>query len=149
MPGEYKRILVAVDGSDVAKDAFKHAVEIANHNKGELLIAQVIELVKGYQTLDRSTLKKEAARVENTLAEYADYAKEHGVQEVRTLVRKGNSKEIITEILPKEENIELIIVGATGKGAVEHAFLGSVSTDVVLHAPIDVLVTRKKMEDNS
>ena len=49
---------------------------------------------------------------------------------------------LIAEAFPKEYNIDLIVIGATGNGAITRAFVGSVSNYVVRHAPCDVLVVR-------
>ncbi|RCT59395.1 universal stress protein, partial [Enterococcus faecium] len=38
---QYKKIMVAVDGSDEAELAFKKAVNVAIRNNGELLLAHV------------------------------------------------------------------------------------------------------------
>lgn len=40
---QYKKIMVAVDGSDEAELAFKKAVNVAIRNNGELLLAHVID----------------------------------------------------------------------------------------------------------
>lgn len=142
MLGEYERILVAIDGSDQAKGAFEKAVAVAHRTNGELFIAHVIELVKEYKTLDPKTMDYETIEAQNMLAEYEDYAREQGLQKVHTLLRKGSSRDVITEMIPKEENIDVTIVGATGKGTIEQTYFGSVSADVVFHGATDVLITR-------
>ena len=47
---QYKKIMVAVDGSDEAELAFKKAVNVAIRNNGELLLAHVID-TRSFQTV--------------------------------------------------------------------------------------------------
>jgi len=49
--------------------------------------------------------------------------------------------------LPKNENIDLIIIGATGTNAVSRYFIGSVAENVTRHAACDVLVVHMEDED--
>ncbi len=48
---QYKKIMVAVDGSEEAELAFQKAVNVAIRNNGELLLAHVIILVLSKQSL--------------------------------------------------------------------------------------------------
>lgn len=143
MSEDYKRILVAIDGSEEARGAFEKAVTIAKRNDSELLVVHVIGNDKDYQIFDPVTAKNDSKRAEKTLDEYVDYAKDQGVEKVRKLLRKGSPKKVITEDIPTEEQIDIIITGATGKGTIEQAHFGSVSSDLVFYAPTDVLVTRE------
>ena len=55
-------------------------------------------------------------------------------------------KNIIAKELPKEYNIDLIMLGATGLNAVERLFIGSVSESVIRNAS-DVLVVRTDLDN--
>ena len=53
----------------------------------------------------------------------------------------GNPADVIVQEA-EESGADLIVVGTRGLGATRRAFMGSVSTNVVHHAPCDVLVVR-------
>lgn len=44
--------------------------------------------------------------------------------------------------VPKEENVDLIMIGATGLSYIERLFIGSVAQYIVTHAKCDILVVR-------
>ena len=143
MKGDYKNILVPVDGSEQAEHSFKTAVEIAKRNNAKLHLLYVVDT-------RNVSLSPEYQPVTTGITDHIDkqfvqemvkYATEAGVDTQET-VTNGNPLTLISEAFPKEYDIDLIIVGATGKGAITRALVGSVSQHVVNHAPCDVLVAR-------
>lgn len=134
---EYKRILVPVDGSETSISAFKQGVDIAKRNKAELYLVAI---------LDKMDNAEEAAQLQkdkDSLFDELDrYARAHGVA-VHKDMRTGNAKELIAKDLLEEWNIDLIVMGATGRGAIAQLLLGSVTNHVINHAPCDVLIVRK------
>ena len=50
---------------------------------------------------------------------------------------------MLGQTLPKEENIDLIVLGATGLSYIERIFIGSVADYIIKNAPCDTLVVRK------
>lgn len=155
---EYKRILVAVDGSDAAKLAFKKAVAVTQRNKGSLIIAHVIDErsvvaqqapfdAYGQQHTINFSLTDTREAALNTLNAYKDYALKHGIEDVKIVVEFGNPKSALAYDLPKEYDIDLIMMGATGLNAVERFFIGSVSENVLREAISDVLIVRTDLEN--
>ena len=143
MRSDYKNILVPVDGSEQAEHSFKTAVEIAKRNNAKLHILYVVEtrnviLSPEYQPV---TVNLTDHIDKQFIQEMVKYATDAGVDAKET-VTNGNPLTLIAEAFPKEYGIDLIIVGATGKGAITRALVGSVSQYVVKHAPCDVLVAR-------
>lgn len=143
MRSNYKHILVPVDGSEQAEHSFKTAVEIAKRNNAKLHILYVIDtrnvsLSPEYQPVTAGiTDHIDKQFVQDMVA----YATDAGVDTQET-VTNGNPMTLIAEAYPKEYDIDLIVIGATGKGAITRALVGSVSQHVVKHAPCDVLVAR-------
>lgn len=155
---EYQRILVAIDGSESAKLAFKKAVAVALRNEGSLVIAHVIDervAVAQQSPFDSFSQQhaitfstddsREAAL--NTLKSYKEYAQKQGVKDVQTVVEYGNPKSIIAHTLPEVYDIDLIMMGATGLNAVERFFIGSVSENVLREAISDVLIVRTDLDN--
>jgi len=134
---EYKRILVPVDGSETSISAFKQGVHIAERNKAELYLVAI---------LDKTNNADEAAQLQkdkDSLFDELDrYARANGIA-VHKDMRTGNPKELIAKDLLEEWNIDLIVMGATGKGAIAKLVVGSVTNHVIHQAPCDVLIVRK------
>jgi nucleotide-binding universal stress UspA family protein len=74
------------------------------------------------------------------LEEAEKRAKAEGIQS-KALIREGH---VVEEILraAKEENVDLIVIGARGLSTIKEILLGSVSHGVSLHAPCPVLLMR-------
>ncbi len=67
-------------------------------------------------------------------------AREPGVS-VSTRTVRGYPADEINKIA-KDENYDMIVVGNLGKTGIERMLMGSVSENVVRHAPCPVLVVR-------
>lgn len=145
MPLEtYKEILIPIDGSDTAKAAFYKAIAIANLNHAHLHILHVIDSRAYDRALDfRNSIMNEAAEeMEGVLAEYKKEALDAGVAQVDTYIEFGSPKGIITGALLKDLNIDLIVLGAVGKGAVERVLVGSVAEYATRKSPVDTIIAR-------
>lgn len=146
---EYKKIMVAVDGSKEAELAFKKAINVARRNNSELLLAHVID-TRAFQTissLDGLMMEQASEMAKQTLADYQKIANDSGVSKVKAIIEYGSPKSIIAKELPDTEKVDLIMLGATGLNAVERLFIGSVSEYVIRHAVCDVLVVRTDLEN--
>ncbi|MGO3731856.1 MAG: universal stress protein [Vagococcus sp.] len=146
---EYQNILVAVDGSHEAEQAFKKAVNVAKRNNCQLYIAHVID-IRAFESVSSfdETLAAEAADIaRQTLVKYIDYAKEHGLESVKYLIEYGAPKTAITRELQTKYDIDLIMLGATGLNAMERILIGSVSSYVARHAHCDVIIVRTDLNN--
>ncbi|MDH6363865.1 nucleotide-binding universal stress UspA family protein [Enterococcus sp. PF1-24] len=146
---QYKKIMVAVDGSAEAELAFKKAVNVAKRNEAELLLAHVID-TRAFQTVSSfdGVLAEQATEMaKQTLKDYQNEAEDHGVKSVTTAIEFGSPKPIIAKQMPKDHEVDLIMLGATGLNAVERLFIGSVSEYVIRNAACDVLVVRTDLEN--
>lgn len=146
---EYKKIMVAVDGSKEAELAFKKAINVARRNNSELLLAHVID-TRAFQTissLDGLMMEQASEMAKQTLADYQKIANDSGVSKVKAIIEYGSPKSVIAKELPDTEKVDLIMLGATGLNAVERLFIGSVSEYVIRHAVCDVLVVRTDLEN--
>lgn len=146
---EYKKIMVAVDGSKEAELAFKKAVNVARRNDSELLLVHVID-TRAFQTissLDGLMMEQASEMAKQTLADYQKMANDSGVSKVKAIIEYGSPKSVIAKELPDTEKVDLIMLGATGLNAVERLFIGSVSEYVIRHAVCDVLVVRTDLEN--
>lgn len=144
----YNNILVGIDGSDQAMDAFKKAVEVARRNDGKIYVANVIDqqivTVMGYSSLNQSIIDQETAQAKDLLDECKRYGSSVGFDNIEGIVAYGSAKEAMAHQLPKKYHIDLVMVGQSGLNAVERFVVGSVASYVIREAPCDVLVVSNK-----
>lgn len=127
-----KNIMLPVDGSQQSIDAFKKGVEYAKKLESEVYVVQIFK--EGHEDL----LKRERESFLNSLR---DYAENHGIK-VNKSIEFGEARSQIASILVGKWAIDLIIMGATGKGKVEKMLIGSTTDYVLRHAECDVLIVR-------
>ena len=146
---EYSKILVPVDGSNEARLAFEKAIEVAKRNRAQVLIAHIIDTrVLQTPTGFEGNFNEEIQRqTENLFQEYRQYAQEHNFNDIDFVLEYGSPKVYISKNIPKDYQIDLIMMGATGLNAVERLFIGSVSEYVIRNASCDVLVVRTNLEN--
>ena len=146
---EYSKILVPVDGSNEARLAFEKAIEVAKRNRAQVLIAHIIDTrVLQTPTGFEGNFNEEIQRqTENLFQEYRHYAQEHDFNNIDFVLEYGSPKVYISKNIPKDYQIDLIMMGATGLNAVERLFIGSVSEYVIRNAHCDVLVVRTDLEN--
>jgi nucleotide-binding universal stress UspA family protein len=151
---EYNRVMVAIDGSKTAEIAFKKAVNIVKRNQGTLIITHIIDtrsvmLFPQYEPSVSQTnfLEQSSRAATRTVEAYKDWAEGKGVENIETIIRNGSPRTEIADALPEEQDLDLIILGATGLSALERAFVGSVSQYVVQNAPCDVLIVRRDSDE--
>lgn len=147
---EYKRILVAVDGSDNSHLAFKHAVEVAKRNQATLYILHVINDQAGAYSpfAYGEIIEKEQAAAEAEMEEYTSYASNHNLADSVPLIRLENPKIAVARTVPEKFDIDLIVIGATGRGVVNRMIIGSTTSYVVQHAKCNVLVVKNSTDTN-
>lgn len=140
----YKNILVATDGSKQSQDAFDQAVALAKNFDAKLYVAQIV--IPPYFTSRSETggviLRDMLDEAKQNLDYLVKQAQAAGLENVEPIEEKGSPRDLIARDLPKRLNLDLIILGATGRTRTEKLFLGSVSEYVTRHAKIQVLIVR-------
>ncbi len=137
----YKRILVPTDGSEFAKKAQLHALFLAKVSGAEIIALSVSEnlFVNGISITEEveqlNQLLKD--RCKEDLKEFEDMNKD-GVK-ISSLIKEGSPANAILEVAI-EEDIDLIVIGSSGKSGFDRFILGSVSDKVVNAAKCPVLV---------
>jgi nucleotide-binding universal stress UspA family protein len=140
----FKRILVAVDGSNDADVAIQTAVEIADAHGSEFHICHVFHIPEHYSTdlgdSLRTAVQKDA---EDILAHSRAVAEGAAVAAETHLLGRGHPAEAIIELADKLE-VELIVVGVRGTSKDVFRPLGSVSGAVASGASSSVLLVRRQ-----
>ena len=146
---QYKHILVAIDGSYEAELAFKKAVEVAKRNDADLFLIHIVDTraIQNVSSFDSAMVEQVTATAKNTMEEYITAAKKEGLEKVSYSIEYGAPKTIIARDVPKQHDIDLLMIGATGLNAVERLLIGSVTEYVTRQATCDVLVVRTDLEN--
>jgi len=140
---ETERVLVAFDGTPLAKRALEHALD--TYPEANVRVLHVIDYVEesyGAEALVGPEELRERAheRSATLLDEARDLAAEHD-HEVATATRVGKpAREIVDDA--EEHDIDVIVVGSHGRSLVARTLLGSVAETVVCRAPVPVTVVR-------
>ena len=140
----YKKILIGIDGSVESAAAFDKAVAVAKRNDAELLLVNVIDLrsFQSISTYDTMVAEDTIRGAEQLIADFADDARAAGVTKIKTIVEFGSPKVMMATTIPKQEQVDLIMIGATGLSYIERLFIGSVAQYIVTHATCDTLIIR-------
>jgi nucleotide-binding universal stress UspA family protein len=132
----YQKILVPLDGSEHSKRALHEAISLSKMTNGTITLLNVQR-----PTLT-SPVSHHASEAPQSivLAEGQRIVQAAGLS-VNTILLQGNVVDQIVKTA-KDDNSDLIIVGARGLSKFEELLLGSVSHGVVEKAPCPVIVTR-------
>ena len=137
----YKKILVPTDGSDFAKKAQNHALFLAKVSGAEIVALSVTEnnFVNGLPLDDEvyqlNQILKEQS--EENLKEF-DKLNEDDLK-ITHVIREGSPAKAILEVA-RDEDIDLIVMGSSGKSGFDRFIMGSVADKVVNSAKCAVLV---------
>ncbi len=143
------RILVGVDGSAPAAVGVELVAALALPNGSVVRVVQAIEtqawlLGAPWVTLPPDQIQKveEDVRAEahKTVEDARQRLSRSGVTVEAEVLRGRPATAIVDEA--RSFGADLIVLGARGRGTIESMLLGSVSAEVVDHAPVPVLVAR-------
>lgn len=138
--GKYRKILVALDGSESSKNALRQAIKLANSEECWITVVSVIPSYTGdlSATFIGDMRKAMAEPCEKALSEAEEIAKSERAL-IKTVCEEGEIYERIVD-LADAENCDLIVLGRKGLSRIERAFMGSVTARVIGHSQRDVLV---------
>lgn len=145
----FQRILVALDGSELAECALEPALQLAEAMQAQLTLAQVIET----PLINRGPAIKVEAIEDRVLAEWqgevVDYLHATAervaarVSQVTTRVLVGEASSTILDYA-RDHAIDLVALATHGRSGVQRMLLGSVADKLLRGAATPVLVTRAR-----
>jgi nucleotide-binding universal stress UspA family protein len=140
MTEAFGRIIVPVDGSEIANKAARKALALAQLTAIKVVAMHVINVdlsiydyPKELQLLD--LLQKEGHSI---LDEIVTLGEEMGITVSKKLVEGHPAEEIIKEA--KED--DLIVMGSKGRTGLDRLLLGSVAENVTRHASCPVMIVK-------
>jgi nucleotide-binding universal stress UspA family protein len=143
----YKKILIPLDGSELAIKALDHAEKLAKTFDAEIILFQVVSFMPIYGSPELVTpliiddKQKEAA--EKYLSDLAEDMKKRGLR-VSTMVKTG--QQVAVEIIDfaKESAADLIVMCTHGRSGITRWVLGSVALKVLTRAETPILLIRSR-----
>jgi nucleotide-binding universal stress UspA family protein len=143
----YKKILVPLDGSELAKKALDHAEKLAKTFDAKIILFRVVHFMRIYGSPQLVTplivdgKQKEAA--EMYLNNLAEEMKTQG-HKVTAIVR--TRQQVAVEIIDfaKESGVDLVMMCTHGHSRITRWALGSVAHKVLTQAEMPILLIRLK-----
>ena len=145
----YNKILLPTDGIENAKRAGKHAIWIANASGADIIVLNVIEpyypqisALPNFSEVIFDELREEGKNAVESFKQDLESNQCNGICKNIRLTTKINEGKAYMEILKtiKKENIDLVVIGASGRHGLDRFLLGSVTERVVREANCSVLV---------
>jgi nucleotide-binding universal stress UspA family protein len=136
------KIAVAVDGSDNALRAAKHAIMLAQYlpeTQLEMIYVADYNKAKDERLLVQSPESLSLKR-EQKLQPVRELAKSVGVEIMITMLKGNPSHEIIKYV--RENSIDQLVIGSRGLNAFQEMVLGSLSHKVMKHANCPVTIVK-------
>ena len=152
-----KKVIVAVDGSEVSKGVIDYALHYAEQEKdADLHFIHVIEpqvtepseqgaILYRWHALNITPSPEKAQKEFEALLEERVGASGTQLPSMSVSVRAGSAYARIVEFA-EELQADMIMIGHRGLTNLQRFFLGSVAAKVVAHAPCSVYVHRPKPE---
>ncbi len=145
----FKRILVAVDGSDTAELALQESIRLAKEVQAQLRLVYVIDVVNlnlGSEFHFPSPASGALAKMGQDILDKAGaVVSTAGVPVETALIRIDTLGQRIPEMIVADAEAwpaDLIVIGTHGRRGLSHLFLGSVAEGVVRVATKPVLLIR-------
>ncbi|MGA8855776.1 MAG: universal stress protein [Candidatus Bathyarchaeia archaeon] len=148
---EFKRLLVAVDGSDNAARAAKVAVTLAEKFGAELIVCHVIPTpsyplaqagMVGPATILSDYFAAARKDAKKVVDEAVRLAEMEGVKAIGVILDNVSSVVEAIVNLAEDRNVDLIVIGTRGLTGFRRLLIGSVSSGVVSHAHCSVFLVR-------
>jgi nucleotide-binding universal stress UspA family protein len=143
----YRRILVPLDGSELARKALNEAEKLAKFFSSEIILFQVVPFMPIYGAPELVTPlivdEKQKEAVEKYLFDIAEELKKKEIK-VTTMVKTG--QQVALEIIDfaKESGVDLIVMCTHGRSGITRWVLGSVALKILTRAETPVLLIRSK-----
>jgi len=143
----YKKILVPLDGSELAKAALVQAEILAKTFNAEIILFQVVPFMPIYGSPELVTPlivdEKQKEAVETYLASLTEELKKRNLR-VTAVTRTG--QQVALEIIDfaKEVGADLIVMNTHGRSGITRWVLGSIALKVLTRAETPILLIRSR-----
>ena len=144
----YKRILVPLDGSELARKALDYAEKLAETFDSEIILFQVVPFMSIYGAPDLMTPfivndEKQREAAERYLTNLSEELKKRGFK-VTAEVKTGQQVAVEIVDFAKESGVDLIVMCTHGHSGITLWALGSVAYKVLTIAETPILLIHLK-----
>ena len=146
----YEKILLPTDGSENAKRAAEHALQLGSKSGAEIIVLNVIETPRltGIRAADKTELinkleqegRKAFDDISNMWMEIKNGECQKDVK-LDLKFKEGPPADAILKTID-EEKVDLVVMGTSGRHGINRFLVGSVAENTMRSAPCPVLVVR-------
>ena len=149
---DYKKIMIATDGSDCSRLATDKGIELARLSGGTVYAVHVISTaylfpmygdyfmgMNPYWEAIHEALKKQGQQTVDYIKGFGEI---NGIK-VESILLEGNPSEELIRYAD-EEKMDIVIMGTLGKTGLDRLLIGSVAGNLVRHSRVPVMVVREK-----
>lgn len=147
----FKRILVAVDGSQTADQALQEAIKLAKELQGQLRIVHAVDIVNIYVSSEFVDPTEISAAItksgQDVLRKAEAVARQAQIPVETRLIVIDSLGQRIPEMIAADAEAwpaDLIVIGTHGRRGLSRLLLGSVAEGVIRVATKQVLLIRGK-----
>ena len=144
-----KKILVATDFSEPSDNALAYGQDLARTFGAKLVVLHVVDNIAGRAygpegfILTEPHLQDDLEAGAFTQLDTVVSAEDRDMLKAETIVLTSNAPAAAITTYAQQSNVDLIVMGTHGRGAVAHLLMGSVAERVVRTAPCPVLTVRR------
>lgn len=151
----FKKVMVATDGSDCSRLAVDNAIELAKLSGGTVYAIYVVP-IDNLSSIDGDSF---SPGVDPYLRSVYEGWNKQGQQAVNYVIglgeiKKVNVEPVILEGNPsyeliryaEKEKMDIVIMGTLGKKGLDRLIMGSVAENLVRHSKVPVMVVRGRCE---
>jgi nucleotide-binding universal stress UspA family protein len=140
----YQKVLVPLDGSDLAECALSHAKGMVKEGyAGEIIVLNVIDIPASIfaEGIDAGDIQKaQLAASRKYLKEMQDRLRAEGL-EIKAEILKGQAAQAIADYA-QQNGVELIVIATHGYSGMKRLMFGSVALRVLHDSRVPVLLIR-------
>lgn len=139
----YRKMLVPLDGSDLAELALPYAEELAGKLGAEVILAEAVNTPKEAQDIALQVYLQGVATA--TAQNVMKHVPKLGTPEIRTRteILVGNPAEALLDYAEKQ-SVDLIVMATHGRTGIRRWALGSVATKIATAADCPVVLIRAR-----
>jgi len=145
----FEKILVCLDGSELAEQILPYASEQALHFGSKIVLLQVITIpalvaataAPGAETALHDYAKTEATKAKTYLRRIGKNLKQKGLKKVESAIVEGTPGPAIVDYANNNE-VGLIALASHGHGGLKRMVLGSIADFVIRESGLPILVIK-------